>query len=248
MIVTLSSNGLNPYQWKSVMKQGIFVKKHSKMALAGAYLNIKREIDIPASSLSYDINNGQYTATIPVAEQTFTDATSFCADLTANLNQDTDVTQVTWKVDFDYGYQGFQLSWESPIEQTISVTFEDDLNSAMGYADETYSGSDKLNSFYSELSVGSLANQNALVIDVSNVSLQGYNAVQGSYLNILGTIPLSNAKSSALNFQAPNLHYIPMRNESDMRLYHLEVNIRYPNGLLCDDLAGNSTIVVSIEE
>ena len=84
MLITLSSTGTSPYRFTNMIREPIVIKKDSKVALLSAYLNVKREIQLPASDFFIRIGDGD--TTIPIPAQTFTDATPFTTWLTNVIN------------------------------------------------------------------------------------------------------------------------------------------------------------------
>ena len=247
MLITLSSTTHEPYRFSNHLKEPLVIEKDSKIALIACYLNKKREIDIPQSV--FTIVAGEDSRDIQISARTLTDTAPFCTWLTNRLNQDADIMNATFKVGFEFSYGGFQVSWITNIPQDVSFSMSEGLHYAMGYANTTYGTNADVQSgsFFSEISVGSTNNQNAIMVHMRNLPIKSYNANQGTMNSILGTIPLTNTKSSALNYNMPHLFYLKLRNSEQLIMHSFDVVLTYTDGTIVEDLAPDSTIVLSIE-
>ena len=153
---------------------------------------------------------------------------------------------MTFLCQYDYGYAGFQYSVVSSIPQEVEIVMTSPLNLAMGFSNTEYTSATGNMSIYSEISVGSSNNSNAILVHLNNLPIKSYNGGKGTFNAICGTIPLSNSKSSSLNYTVPHLFYLELKNGDEMVMHNFDVFLSYPNGLPVDDLAPDSTIVLSI--
>ena len=252
MLVTLSSYGQSdPSNFRILLKEGMEIAPDSRVALVSAFLNKKREIDIPRnSSISVTINDTE-EYDVSIASGTYTDGDYLATLIQNRLNIHQGQTEIpmVFTVKYLTTTNAFQIGWTAQSSITLDLLFISDLNYALGYAESSYSHTGQGFAISSELAPNSTENKNALMIHISPLQLHSYNTRIGTYQSILATIPASvTGKTSVLNYSPPNLFYLPVRNKIAERIYHFDVSIRYPDGsLVGSDLVADSTIVINLE-